>query len=84
MHSFMPENIMAETTTTKKCFSKTNIDYAMLTEPANMPLMNINVDRPYPFRIFLTNSVYHLMMLLMMLFFITSNHFPFKKKHRRV
>ena len=41
------------------------------------------VNRPYP-AFFLTNSVYHLNdVILLMLFFITSNHFPFKKKHRR-
>ena len=59
-----------------------NIDNAIFTETANMPLTS-NADRPYP-TFFLKNSVYHLNdVILLMLFFITSNHFPFKKKHRR-
>ena len=81
MHSFMSENIMA--VKQQKNVDRNNIDNAIFTETANMPLTS-NADRPYP-ACFLTNSVHRLNdVILLMFFFIALNHFPFKKKHRRI
>ena len=45
VHSFMSENIMA--VKQQKNVDRNNIDNAIFTETANMPLTS-NADRPYP------------------------------------
>ena len=76
VRSFMSENIMAEK-------HKKNVNRNKHWQRHIHWDGKYAVNRPYP-AFFLTNSVYHLNdVILLMLFFITSNHFPFKKKHRR-
>ena len=65
-------------------FSKINIDNAIFRETASMPL-TLTLTDLIPSAFFLTNSVYHLKeVILLILFFIKSNQFPFKKNNGHI